>query len=160
MPSGNSVPTSSGRSGEGIANRHLNKMQKIDNKLLEGLLSQAAASPRLRMNYDLRNSETDGSQRMLNALQPGTVLPIHRHRATAETVILLRGRIDEVFYDNAGHETARFHLDPSTGSYGLQIPAGQWHSLVALEPSVLFEAKDGPWEPLGVADILISEYNG
>ena len=126
----------------------------IDNTLLDDLLAQAAASPRLRMNYDLRTSADDKSQRMLNALLPGTVMPIHRHRDSAETVIILRGRFDEIFYDDSGVEVARYHLDPSTGEFGVQVPAGQWHSLVALEPSVLFEAKDGAWEPLKQEDIM------
>lgn len=91
---------------------------------------------------------------MLNALMFGTILPIHHHLNTIETVIILRGCIDKNFYDDAGSEVVRFHLDPILGSHGLLVPAGQWHSLVALEPSVFFEAKDGPREPLASTDIL------
>lgn len=125
----------------------------ISQELLDELTAQAKASPRLRMNMDLRNSPEDQSQRMLNAIEPGSVVPIHRHRSTAETVVLLRGRIDEIFYDDSGHETARFRLDPSVGSFGLQIPAGQWHTLVALQPSVIVEFKDGKFAPMGKEDV-------
>lgn len=125
----------------------------ISQELLDELTAQAKASPRLRMNHDLRNSPEDSSQRMLNAIEPGSVVPVHRHRLTAETVVLLRGRIDEIFYDDSGHETARFRLDPSAGSFGLQIPAGQWHTLVALQPSVIVEFKDGPYAPPEMGDV-------
>lgn len=127
---------------------------QIDNTLFNDLLLKATTSPRLRINFDLRDSANDKSQRMLNALLPRTILPIHRHPTTIETVILLRGCIDEIFYDDACCETARYHLDPLAGNFGLQVPAGQWHSLVAHEPSVLIEVKDGPWEPLNSTDIL------
>ena len=117
-------------------------------------MQSAAASPRLRMNMDLRNSPEDRSQRMLNALEMGTVMPIHRHRSTSETQLLLRGVIDVMFYDDSGRETQRFRLDPLNGNYGVNIPAGQWHSLEVIEPAVLFEAKDGPYAPLTEEDIL------
>lgn len=125
----------------------------ISQELLDELTAQAKASPRLRMNMDLRNSPEDQSQRMLNAILPGAVVPVHRHRSSSETVVLLRGRIDEIFYDDSGHETARFRLDPSAGSFGLQIPAGQWHTLVALQPSVIVEFKDGKFAPMGKEDV-------
>lgn len=122
-------------------------------QLLNELTAQAKASPRLRMNMDLRNSPEDSSQRMLNAILPGSVVPVHRHRSTSETVVCLRGCVDEIFYDDSGHETARFRLDPSVGSFGLQIPAGQWHTLVALQPSVIVEFKDGKFAPMGKEDV-------
>lgn len=125
----------------------------LTQQLLDEMTEQAAASPRLRMNMDLRNSPDDQSQRMLNAILPGSVVPVHRHRSTSETVVLLRGRVDEIFYDDSGHEIARFRLDPSDGSYGLQIPAGQWHTLVALQPSVIVEFKDGPYAPPEMGDV-------
>lgn len=126
----------------------------IDDNLLDDVASEAKVSERLRMNRDMRNSASDSSQRMLNALEVGTVLPIHRHTATSETQLLLRGRIDVMFYDNLGRETERFHLDPRNGKYGVNIPIGQWHNLEVLEPAVIFEAKDGPYKPLEPEDVL------
>ena len=123
----------------------------IDKKLLDELCAQAKASPRLRMNYDLRTSSADGSQRMLNALETGTVIPIHRHQDTAETVIMLRGSVKEMFYDitdGTAVKTAEFILKAGSDACALQIPKGQWHTLECLEPdSVLFEAKDGAFVP-------------
>lgn len=118
-------------------------MIEIDNKLISDLLGQAAVSPRLRQNYDLRTSSGDGSQRMLNALLPGTVVPIHRHPNSNESVILIRGKVDEILYDEEGNEIGRCHLDPSAGSFGCVVPAGAWHSVEVYEPSVIYEAKDG-----------------
>lgn len=123
----------------------------IDKKLLDELCAQAKASPRLRMNYDLRTSSADGSQRMLNALEMGTAIPIHRHQDTAETVIMLRGSVKEMFYDitdGTAVKTAEFILKAGSDACALQIPKGQWHTLECLEPgSVLFEAKDGAFVP-------------
>lgn len=136
---------------------------KIDKILLDNLTTQAKASPRLRMNLDLRNSPEDGSQRMLNALEPGTVLPIHRHRTTSEVVVMLRGRAVQYLYDEQGRETDAVLLaagaldgDGVPGAVpGMTISKGQWHKLVALESgTVIFEAKDGPYEPISPADIL------
>ena len=128
----------------------------IDHELLDSLSAKAQASPRLRMNFDLRNSPGDGSQRMLNALEPGTVLPIHRHRATSETVVILRGRIQWVFYDGDGNETERVTLDADGDLRMLNVERDRWHSLVCLESgSVLFESKDGPYAPLGEEDTMI-----
>ena len=104
----------------------------LDDELLNAVAAEAKRSERLRMNRDLRNSADDTSQRMLNALEMGTVLPIHRHRSTSETQILLRGRIDVMFYDDLGRETDCFHLDPRSGAYGVDVPAGRWHSLTVL----------------------------
>ncbi len=127
---------------------------KIDDELIVDLLIQAMESPRLRMSLDLRTSPDDQSQRILNALLPGTVLPIHRHKASAETVILLKGNMDEIFYDEEGKETRRVHLNHKKGCYGAQIPQGSWHSIEVHEPSVIMEAKDGAYQPLTPEDIL------
>lgn len=125
----------------------------IDQNTLDALTAQAKASPRLRMNLDLRNSPADQSQRMLNAIEPGTILPIHRHRTTSETVVCLRGHFVEYFYDDSGTQTAAIDMVP--GGTLINIPADQWHSLESLESgTVLLECKDGPWEPLGEEDIL------
>ncbi|MEG2061812.1 MAG: WbuC family cupin fold metalloprotein [Alistipes sp.] len=127
----------------------------IDQKLLDQVSQQAQESPRLRMNHNFHDAPTSPSQRLLNALEPGTVLPIHRHRHTSESYVLLRGRIDVMFCDAAGHTTATFHLDPLMGNYGVQIPRGQWHTLQVLASgSVIFEAKDGPYTPLAPEDLL------
>ena len=125
----------------------------IDQQTLDSLTAQAKESPRLRMNLDLRNSPADQSQRMLNAIEPGTVLPIHRHRTTSETVVCLRGHFVEYFYDADGRLTDTIDMVP--GGTLINIPAGQWHNLVSLESgTVLLEVKDGAYEPLGPEDIL------
>ncbi len=122
----------------------------IDKDVLDNLSAQAKVSPRLRMNLDLRNSPDDGSQRMLNALEPGTVMPIHRHRTSSETVVIIRGKIQWVFYDDDGNETERVTLDANGELRMLNVEKGRWHSLECLESgSVLFECKDGPYAPLG-----------
>ena len=123
---------------------------------LDNLTAQAKASPRLRCNLDLRNSPEDGSQRMLNAIEPGSPLPIHRHKYTSETVVCLRGRIVEEFYDELERIcTDRIELTPGGPNFLVNVPAGQWHTVRALESgSVLLECKDGMWEPLGEEDIL------
>ena len=135
----------------------------FDRNILDELTQRAKESPRLRMNLDLRNSLEDGSQRMLNALEPGTVLPIHRHRTTSEVVVMLRGRAVQYLYDEQGRETDAVLLaagaldgDGVPGAVpGMTISKGQWHKLVALESgTVIFEAKDGPYEPIGEEDIL------
>ena len=127
----------------------------IDQKLLDELSVQAKANPRLRQNYDLRTSPADGSQRMLNALAMGTILPIHRHQTTTETVVMVRGKLREDFYDAQGNITSSFTLEAGGTAPILQIPSGQWHSLEVLEEgTVLFEAKDGAYEPLGEEDIM------
>ena len=125
----------------------------IDQHILDALTAQAKASPRLRMNLDLRNSPEDQSQRMLNAIEPGTVLPIHRHRTSFETVVCLRGHFEEYFYDAEGRLTDVIDMVP--GGTIINIPAGQWHNLKSLESgTVLLECKDGPWEPVGEEDIM------
>ena len=118
-------------------------MTDIDKSLVDRLLLAASENPRLRQNYDLRTSGEDGGQRMLNALMPGTIVPVHRHPRSNESVLLLQGRIDEVICDAQGREVERHHLDPSAGKFGCIVPAGEWHTVEVLEPSVIFEAKDG-----------------
>ena len=137
-------------------------MIEIDNKFISKLLSEAAENPRLRQNYDLRTSSDDNSQRMLNALLPDTLVPVHRHPRSTENVLLLHGKLVEVFYEEELrgdgieqkqdmaigrrlHETARIVLDPSSGNYGCVVPAGTWHTVEVLEPSVIYEAKDGKY---------------
>ena len=123
----------------------------IDLDLIEQLWDEAAKSPRLRMNCDMRNSAADTSQRMLNALLPDTQVPIHRHETTDESVICLCGRLEEIFYEECPSceggfkEIARYVLCPSEGKFGIQIPAGMWHSIHVIEPSAIFEAKDGAY---------------
>lgn len=125
----------------------------IDNELLDKLTEQAKASPRLRMNYDLRNSAEDGSQRMLNALEPGTVMPVHRHLKSSETVVCIRGHFEEYFYDDNGVLTDTIDMVP--GGVVLNVPVGMWHSLKSLESgTVLLECKDGKWEPLSPEDVM------
>ena len=120
---------------------------KITQALLDTISEQAKASPRLRVNYDLRNSAEDKSQRMLNAIELGTVMPIHRHRGSSETCICIRGHFEEYFYDEDGNLTDIIDMVP--GGVVLNIEKGQWHSLKCLESgTVLFEAKDGAYEPL------------
>jgi cupin fold WbuC family metalloprotein len=128
---------------------------KIDNFLLDNLTSQAKASPRLRMNLDLRNSVADTSQRMLNAIEPGSEVPIHRHRSTSETFVVLRGRVVEAFYDDAGVCYETVEVSPSGPVSALNIPAGTWHTLRSLENgTVILEVKDGAYEPIGAEDIM------
>lgn len=144
---------------------------EFDKDLLDTLLKQAADNPRLRQNFDLRTSSADTSQRMLNALLPGTIVPIHRHEETTETVICLRGKMEEIIYRETaayrnaapenlpqgtaaqdmmrkvGHEEVqRILLCPAQGHYGCQIPKGAWHTVKVIEPSVIFEAKDGAYK--------------
>ena len=126
----------------------------IDNELLDKVTADAGASPRLRMNYNLHESLDAKAQRLINVLLPGTILPIHRHRHTAETYILLRGKLAVVFYDETGKQTERYLLDPTTGNYGVQIPKNQWHTVEVIEPSAIFEVKDGPYAPLTSEDTL------
>ena len=125
----------------------------IDNAILNSLTAAAKASPRLRMNLDLRNSPEDGSQRMLNAIEPGTVMPIHRHRSSSETVVCVRGHFEEYFYDEGGKLTDTIDMTPGRI---VDVPLGQWHSLKSLESgTVLFECKDGKWEKLEEGDVMV-----
>lgn len=131
---------------------------KITQELLDSLTAQAKVSPRLRINLDLRNSPNDRSQRMLNAIEPGSPMPIHRHRLSSETVVCLRGRLRELFYDDSGKEIEVIDLAPGSDCVALNIPQGQWHTVHALESgTVIIEFKDGYYEPLGPEDILTSD---
>ena len=129
---------------------------KITQAILDDLTAKAKVSPRLRMNMDLRDSEEDTSQRMLNAIEPGSPLPIHRHQRTSETVVCLRGRLVEEFYDDLERTcTDRIELSPNGPVVALNIPAGQWHTVHALESgTVILEMKNGKYEPLSDVDIL------
>ena len=144
---------------------------EINDNMLAALHLQAAASERKRMNYDLRTTAEDGSQRMLNALEVATKVPIHRHLETSETTVCLQGCLDVVFYDLLPNEDCggpfmgdcgtviadgmvaniferyRVRLCPREGNYGVQIPLGAWHSVEVYEPSTIFEAKDGKYQP-------------
>ena len=117
----------------------------INKEFLDSLFEKAKESERLRMNYDLRTSEDDGSQRMLNALFPGSIVPVHRHPYSNENVLLLCGKLVEVMYDAEGNEIERIRLDLSVGNFGCVVPAGAWHTVEVLEPSVIYEAKDGKY---------------
>lgn len=118
---------------------------EFDKDFLGKLFEQATMNPKLRKCFDLRTSEADTSQRMLIALLPGTVVPIHRHPQSTENVFLLCGKIVEVICDENGNEIERIHLDPTVGNYGCVVPQGAWHTVEVLEPSVIYEAKDGKY---------------
>lgn len=128
---------------------------KIDNQLLDTLSAQAKANPRLRQSYDLRTTPEDQSQRILNAVEPGTILPIHRHRGSTETIIVLRGKVVQHYYNDTGEKTASYELAPNSAQVGMSVPVGQWHALESLEEgSVIFESKDGAYQPLSAEDNL------
>ena len=153
-------------------------MIEINNNLLKELQVKAADSERKRMNFDLRTSPDDGGQRMLNALMPGTAVPIHRHPMSNETVICLSGKLVEIIYEEVDiakdfpmgmdaqdvpsgkrfKESARYMLDPSLGNFGCVVPAGAWHTVEVLEPSVIFEAKDGKYGKDGSE--TLADYEG
>ena len=126
----------------------------INDTLLNKITKEAKENSRLRMNYNIHESLDAKVQRLLNVLLPGTVLPIHRHRHTAETYILLKGKMFVVFYDDLGGQTERYLLDTSIGNYGVNIPKGQWHGIEVIEPSTIFEVKEGPYKPIEPEDIL------
>ena len=127
----------------------------ITEQILDDLSARARASERLRCNLDLRNSAEDKSQRMLNALEPGTVMPIHRHHASSETVVIIRGKIRWLFYDEAGKETERVVLDANGDIRMLNVEKDKWHSLECLESgTVLMECKDGGYRPLGEDEVM------
>lgn len=128
----------------------------IDEKLLNSVTEKALTSPRLRMNHNFHEKLDAPAQRLLNALEPGTVLPVHRHQHTDETYIVLRGFITVIFYNENNLPVEEFEVSPQKGVYGIHIPAGQWHTLEVKEPgTVIFEVKDGPYTPLREEDILI-----
>ncbi len=126
----------------------------INDELLDKVTAEAKESPRLRMNYNLHESLDAKAQRLINVLLPGTPLPIHRHKHTAETYVLLRGKMFVVFYDDLGGQIERYLLDPTQGNYGVHIPKGQWHTVEVIEASAILEVKDGPYTPLQPEDIL------
>ena len=128
----------------------------IDQETLDRLTEQAKYNSRMRFNMDLRNSPEDKSQRMLNAIEPGSVIPVHRHRNSSETVVCLRGRLVEEFFDEKEKKcTDTIELSPNGPTLVLNVPMGQWHTARALEcGTVILEVKDGPYEPLGPEDIL------
>ena len=130
---------------------------KITQAILDELTAKAKENPRLRMNMDLRNSNEDTSQRMLNAIEPGSVVPIHRHRKSSETVVCLRGRLVEEYYDELERTcTEAIELSPNGPVMALNIPAGQWHTVRVMESgTVIMEVKDGAYEALTDADILV-----
>ena len=130
--------------------------EKITRALLDDLTTKAKASPRRRMNMDLRNGVDDQSQRMLNAIEPDSVVPIHRHQKSSETVVCLRGRVVEEYYDELERTcTETIELSPNGPVVALNIPAGQWHTLRSIEPgSVILEVKDGAYEPIQDCDVL------
>lgn len=128
---------------------------KITRELLDSLTAQAQASPRLRMNLDLRNSPADQSQRMLNAIEPGSPLPIHRHLKSTETVVCLRGHLREIFYNDNREVTDIIDLAPASPCVVVNIPLGQWHTIEVLESgTVIMESKDGAYEPLSPEEIM------
>ena len=127
----------------------------LDQIILDTLSQQAKESPRLRQAFDLRTTPNDSSQRILNAVEPGTILPIHRHRGSTETIIVLRGKVVQHYYDDNGNKTASYELAPNSAQVGMSVPVGQWHALESLEEgSVVFECKDGAYQPLSAEDIL------
>ena len=127
----------------------------INKELLDTLTAQAKASPRLRMHYDLRDSVKEESQRILNAMEPGTVLPIHRHCETSETVVMLRGKGRWNYYDDKGNLLESFLVSADGDVRGISVPKGQWHNAESLESgTVILECKDGAWKPLDDEDIL------
>lgn len=127
----------------------------FNKELLDGLSEKAKVSPRLRMNLDLRNSSSDTSQRMLNAIEPGTEVPVHRHPFSQESCIILRGAAEEIFYDDNGKETERIALRAGSDCAGVQVPVGVWHRITSLESgTVIFEAKDGAFTPTAPEDIM------
>ncbi len=127
----------------------------IDKDLLDQITVKAETSSRLRMNYNFHESVDSKAQRLLNVLLPGTSLPVHRHTHTAETYILLRGKMFVVFYDDLGGQIERYLLDLAIGNFGVHIPKGQWHGIEVIEPSAIFEVKDGPYTPLKLEDIQL-----
>lgn len=132
-------------------------MPLLDTPLLQRITEQAQQSDRLRMNYNLHTSLDAKAQRLFNALEPGTILPIHRHKATAETYILVRGRLEVILYDDDKNIVEQHTLDLNEGKFGYHIPPGQWHTVEALETgTVIFEVKDGPYAPLAEDDVLLN----
>lgn len=130
-------------------------MEIIDTAMLDALSAEAGKNPRLRLNRNFHASLDAPAQRLLNALEPGTRVPAHRHRTTAETYVVLRGRLRITVFDGAGAAKRSVELSPEAGTHGVHIPAGTWHGLEVLESgTVIFEVKDGPYTPFSPEDIL------
>ena len=128
---------------------------KLDISLLDTLTAQGKVNPRLRQAYDLKTTPEDHSQRILNAMEPGTIIPIHRHRGSTETVVMLRGKLRQNFYDDAGHLTESFIVAPNSDIMGFSVELGRWHNSESLAYGTgILECKDGKYEPLGEEDIL------
>lgn len=138
----------------GMDRSFVNKQVVLDEDLLDRLQTQAQESARLRMNYDLRDTEEDQSQRMLNVMLPGTMTKIHKHTESSETIMLLRGRMDAIIYNDNGVEKERIHLGGDTGVFGVNIPQGQWHTFQVFELAIIFMAQDGPWSPMSKENML------
>lgn len=138
----------------GIDSSFLSQQVVIDDELFARLEKEAHDSPRLRMNYDLRNSQEDDSQRMMNVWLPGSKLVVHRHQHSNETILLLKGTMDVVLYDDLGNETERYRMGDKTGIHGINITKGTWHTVVAYDLAITFTAKDGAWAPNAKEDIL------
>ena len=133
----------------------------LNKKLMDDLSAQAKVNPRLRQALDLRTTPDDQSQRILNAVEPGTILPIHRHRGSTETIIVLRGKVVQHYYNDAGEKTASYELAPNSAQVGMSVPVSQWHALESLEEgSIIFECKDGAFQPLSAEDILEVKVSG
>lgn len=129
-------------------------LKVVNQELLNDVIEKAKTSPRLRMNYNLHSDLNDKCQRLLNAMEPGTIMPIHHHKV-AEVYILLQGRIRVMTYDEKGNENSSVILDPKEGNYGVQIPENTWHSLEVFESgSVIFEVKEGPYIPHEIGGML------
>ncbi len=130
-------------------------MELIDQNLLNKVSDEAESNVRLRMNYNFHTSLDAPSQRLLNAMEPGTILAIHRHQHTAETYVVLRGSVRVLFYNDRGEVTETAVLNPLNGAYGVNIPLEQWHTVEVLEAdTVIFETKDGPYAPLATEDVM------
>lgn len=138
----------------GLDSSFLTKQVIIDDSLFKMLEQEAHDAPRLRMNYDLRNSQNDDSQRMLNVWMPGSKLVIHRHQNSNETILVLKGRMDVVLFDSEGNETERYHMGGDSGIYGINITKGCWHTVEAIDTTITFTAKDGMWAPNAKEDII------
>lgn len=126
----------------------------IDSKLLDKVAAEAFQSHRLRMNYNLHENSDSKAQKIINVLLPGTAISIHRHQETSETFIILQGKLFVVFYNDMGAQTERYLLDSAKGNYGVEIPKGQWHGIEVIEPSAVFEVKDGPYTPVEPENML------
>lgn len=128
----------------------------INSEILDALIERAKKSDRLRMNYDLRNSDSDHSQRMLNAIEPSSIIPIHRHQTTSETVVILKGHAQELLYDQSGQKIVELvDLIPGGETIAVNIPLGQWHTIRSMQSgTVILECKDGMFAPMSQDDVI------